>query len=38
MEKFPMFLRNASKDATKHLVKLDNVCDIYHVVEDDVAW
>jgi hypothetical protein len=37
MDKFPMFFRNTSEDAEKHLVKFDNVCDIYNVVEDDVA-
>jgi hypothetical protein len=37
MEKFPMFSGNASKDAEKHLIKFDNACEIYNVVENDVA-
>jgi hypothetical protein len=36
MDKFPMFFENNSEDAEKHLVKFDNFCDIYNVVEDDV--
>jgi hypothetical protein len=37
MDKFPMFFGNTSEDVEKHLVKFDSVCDIYNVVEDDVA-
>jgi len=37
MDKFPMFFRNDSKDAEKHLIKFDNACEIYNVAENDVA-
>jgi hypothetical protein len=37
VEKFPIFFGNTSEDAKKHLVKFDSACDIYNVVEDDVA-
>jgi hypothetical protein len=37
MDKFPMFFRNTSEDAEKHLIKFDSACDIYNVVENDVA-
>jgi hypothetical protein len=37
MEKFPMFFVNTSEDGEKHLVKFEYSCDIYNVVEDDVA-
>jgi hypothetical protein len=37
MNKFPMFFGNTSEDAEKHFIKFDSVCEIYNVVENDVA-
>jgi hypothetical protein len=38
MEKFPISFGNISEDEEKNLVKFYNVCNIYNVVEDDVAF
>jgi hypothetical protein len=38
MDKLSMFIGNTSKDVEKHLVNFDSACDIYNVVEDDVAF
>jgi hypothetical protein len=37
MDKFPIFFGNASEDGEKLLIKFESVCEIYNVVENDVA-